>query len=90
MRGKSINKTSSFLNSTYNHASFNALGALRSKGNIFDKARKSCEPDSIQSLRASVNDIVDFKEMRNRNKLNRQKHETSDLSDLHSLPTHKK
>jgi hypothetical protein len=85
MRGKSSNKTNNILNSTFNRESFSALGALRKKGHALDQSRKSCEPDQLQSLRVSMNEIVDFKEMRNRNKLNRQNNENSDLSELISI-----
>jgi hypothetical protein len=80
-RGENNINVDNLMNSTYNQLNINALGSLQKNSSALSVSRKSLEPENLKSIRASLNDIVDFKEMRNRNKLNRQ-HESSDLSEL--------
>lgn len=72
--------------SSLNHGNFSALGILKTKGSTLDKLRKSCEPHELRGLYSNDSAILDFHEIRNRNKLRRQVHDTVDLSEINIEP----
>ena len=84
-RRPSLNKSNKLV-SSLNHENLSALGVLRNKGSTLDKLRKSCEPHELRGLYSNDSAILDFHEIRNRNKLRRQMHDTVDLSDVNIEP----